>query len=175
MKNILLLVCLSFTIGCVAQQNFDQLDRMDQIQAVVVTPKMFDMMAKVKMDDTDKGAAHYLALIASLDQLKLYTTTDKQAAIIMKSVVDQYVVASKLSVLTAVSEQEKKVSLYTKPGTTTDLVAEILLHLEGTGNQESMLFSLTGNINLDEVAFLSERLKLNGNESIQKAVKSLKK
>jgi hypothetical protein len=93
----------------------------------------------------------------------------------MKSVVDQYVVASKLSVLTAVSEQEKKVSLYTKPGTTTDLVAEILLHLEGTGNQESMLFSLTGNINLDEVAFLSERLKLNGNESIQKAVKSLKK
>ena len=175
MRIIFMFVGLHFTLGCVAQQNFDQLDRIDQIQAVVVTPKMFDMMAKVKMDDTDKGAAHYLALIASLDQLKLYTTTDKQAAIIMKSVVDQYVVASKLSVLTAVSEQEKKVSLYTKPGTTTDLVAEILLHLEGTGNQESMLFSLTGNINLDEVAFLSERLKLNGNESIKKAVKSLKK
>ena len=139
MKSILLLVSLSFTIVCVAQQNFDQLDRIDQIQAVVVTPKMFDMMAKVKMDDTDKEAAHYLALIASLDQLKLYTTTDKQAAIIMKSVVDQYVVASKLSVLTAASDQEKKVSLYTKPGNTTDLVAEILLHLEGTGSQESML------------------------------------
>jgi hypothetical protein len=175
MRIIFMFVGLHFTLGCVAQQNFDQLDRIDQIQAVVVTPKMFDMMAKVKMDDTDKGAAHYLALIASLDQLKLYTTTDKQAAIIMKSVVDQYVVASKLSVLTAVSEQEKKVSLYTKPGTTTDLVAEILLHLEGTGNQESMLFSLTGNINLDEVAFLSERLKLTGKESIQKAVKGIKK
>lgn len=172
MKNILLLVCLSFTIGCVAQQNFDQLDRMDQIQAVVVTPKMFDMMAKVKMDDTDKEAAHYLALIASLDQLKLYTTTDKQAAIIMKSVVDQYVVASKLNVFTATSDQDKKVSLYTKPVTTTDLVAEILLHLEGTGSQESMLFSLTGNINLDEVAFLSERLKLPGQTAIKKVLSS---
>jgi hypothetical protein len=172
MKNILLLVCLSFTIGCVAQQNFDQLDRMDQIQAVVVTPKMFDMMAKVKMDDTDKEAAHYLALIASLDQLKLYTTSDKQAAIIMKSVVDQYVVASKLSVLTATSDQDKKVSLYTKPVTTTDLVAEILLHLEGTGSQESMLFSLTGNINLNEVAFLSERLKLPGQTAIKKVLSS---
>lgn len=172
MKNILLLVCLSFTIGCVAQQNFDQLDRMDQIQAVVVTPKMFDMMAKVKMDDTDKEAAHYLALIASLDQLKLYTTTDKQAAIIMKSVVDQYVVASKLNVFTATSDQDKKVSLYTKPVTTTDLVAEILLHLEGTGGQESMLFSLTGNINLDEVAFLSERLKLPGQTAIKKVLSS---
>jgi hypothetical protein len=174
MKSILLLVSLSFTIVCVAQQNFDQLDQMDQIQAVVVTPKMFDMMAKVKMDDTDKEAAHYLALIASLDQLKLYTTTDKQAAIIMKSVVDQYVVASKLSVLTAASDQEKKVSLYTKPGNTTDLVAEILLHLEGTGSQESMLFSLTGNINLDEVAFLSERLKLPGQTTIKKVLSSKK-
>ena len=46
MKSILLLVSLSFTIVCVAQQNFDQLDRIDQIQAVVVTPKMFDMMYK---------------------------------------------------------------------------------------------------------------------------------
>jgi hypothetical protein len=169
------LVGLHFTLGCVAQQNFEQLDRMDQIQAVVVTPKMFDLMAKVKMDDSDQESARYLALISNLDQLKLYTTTDKVAATAMKSVVDQYVSVAKLSKLTAVSDQDKKVSVYTKPGTTTDLVAEILLHLEGTGNQESMLFSLTGNINLDEVAFLSERLKLNGNESIQKAVKSLKK
>jgi hypothetical protein len=136
---------------------------------------MFDLMAKVKMDDSDQESARYLALISNLDQLKLYTTTDKVAATAMKSVVDQYVSVAKLSKLTAVSDQDKKVSVYTKPGTTTDLVAEILLHLEGTGNQESMLFSLTGNINLDEVAFLSERLKLNGNESIQKAVKSLKK
>jgi len=174
MKNTLLLVCLGFSIGCFAQQNFEQLDRMDQIQAQVVTPKMFDMMAKVKMDNTDREAAHYLALISSLDQLKLYTTTDKQAAIIMKSVVDQYVAASKLSTLNTMSDQEKKVSVYIKPGNSLVSIAEVLLHLEGAGNQETMLFSLTGNINLDEVAFLSERLKLPGKEAIQRAVKGSK-
>jgi hypothetical protein len=167
-----MLVGLHFTLGCVAQQNFDQLDRMDQIQAVVVTPKMFDLMAKVKMDDSDQESARYLALISSLDQLKLYTTTDKVAATAMKSVVDQYVSVAKLSKLTAVSDQDKKVSVYTKPGTSAVLIAELLLYLEGTGNQESMLFSLTGNINLDEVAFLSERLKLPAQSAIKKVLES---
>jgi len=172
MRIIFMLVGLHFTLGCVAQQNFDQLDRMDQIQAVVVTPKMFDLMAKVKMDDSDQESARYLALISSLDQLKLYTTTDKVAATAMKSVVDQYVSVAKLSKLTAVSDQDKKVSVYTKPGTSAVLIAELLLYLEGTGNQESMLFSLTGNINLDEVAFLSERLKLPAQSVIKKVLES---
>jgi len=172
MRIIFMLVGLHFTLGCVAQQNFDQLDRMDQIQAVVVTPKMFDLMAKVKMDDSDQESARYLALISSLDQLKLYTTTDKVAATAMKSVVDQYVSVAKLSKLTAVSDQDKKVSVYTKPGTSAVLIAELLLYLEGTGNQESMLFSLTGNINLDEVAFLSERLKLPAQSAIKKVLES---
>jgi len=172
MRIIFLLVGLHFTLGCVAQQNFEQLDRMDQIQAVVVTPKMFDLMAKVKMDDSDQESARYLALISNLDQLKLYTTTDKVAATAMKSVVDQYVSVAKLSKLTAVSDQDKKVSVYTKPGTSAVLIAELLLYLEGTGNQESMLFSLTGNINLDEVAFLSERLKLPAQSAIKKVLES---
>lgn len=172
MRIIFILVGLHFTLGCVAQQNFEQLDRMDQIQAVVVTPKMFDLMAKVKMDDSDQESARYLALISNLDQLKLYTTTDKVAATAMKSVVNQYVTFAKLSKLTAVSDQDKKVSVYTKPGTTAVLIAELLLYLEGTGNQESMLFSLTGNINLDEVAFLSERLKLPAQSAIKKVLES---
>jgi hypothetical protein len=92
----------------------------------------------------------------------------------MKSVVDQYVSVAKLSKLTAVSDQDKKVSVYTKPGTSAVLIAELLLYLEGTGNQESMLFSLTGNINLDEVAFLSERLKLPAQSVIKKVFESKK-
>ena len=174
MRTIFLLVGLCFTLGCVAQQNFEQLDRMEQIQAVVVTPKMFDLMAKVKMDDSDQESARYLALISNLDQLKLYTTSDKVAASAMKSVVDQYVSVAKLSKLTAVSDQDKKVIVYTKPGTSAVLIAELLLYLEGASNQESMLFSLTGNINLDEVVFLSERLKLPAQSAIKKVFESKK-
>lgn len=174
MKNILLLVCLSFTIGCVAQQNFDQLDRMDQIQAVVVTPKMFDLMAKVKMDESDKEAARYLAMIKNLTHLTLYTTEDKPTATHMRTVVDEYVAEQKLTEVTRFAESGKKISLYTKQGVDAQLLSEILLFVESSSAEETVLFSLRGSIDVNEVAFLSERLKLPGKEAIQKTVKAIK-
>ena len=93
----------------------------------------------------------------------------------MKSVVNQHVVAEKMTEMSRFTENGKLIVFYTKSAQDGQHYTEILLFVDSSTAEDSILFSLRGTIDVNEIAFLSERLKLNGKESIQKAVKSLKK
>ena len=176
MKKIVLgLLSFSFYYGVHAQKQLDAFEAMDQVKSVVVNQKMFDLMAKVKMDDSDKEAAHYLSLLQKLDQLKLYATVDKSTALQMKTAVGEYVSATNLAAMSKITDSGNQISLFVKPGTSATELTEMLLFVEGAANEETVVFSLTGLIDLNEVAFLSERLKLPGKAAIQKAVQLQKK
>jgi hypothetical protein len=176
MKKIgIILLVLSVSFCGFAQKQLASFEGMDQVKSVVVNQKMFELMAKVKMDDSDKEAARYLAMIKKLSQLTLYSTADKPTASSMKSAVNQYVAAQKLTEMSRISENGKQIIFYTKPGENEQLLSEILLFVDSSTAEETILFSLRGTIDVNEIAFLSERLKLTGKESIQKAIKSIKK
>lgn len=176
MKKIgIVLVAMSVSLCGFAQKKLADFEGMDQVKSVVVNQKMFELMAKVKMDDSDKEAARYLAMITKLSQLTFYSTPDKHTASEMKSVVNQLVVAEKMTEKSRISENGKQIFFYTKPGENEMLLSEILLFVDGSTAEETILFSLRGTIDINEIAFLSERLKLTGKESIQKAVKGIKK
>lgn len=176
MKKIFLLgVMLWFSLSGFAQTQLDQFEGMDQVKSVVVNQKMFDLMAKVKMDESDQEAAHYLALLKKLTQLKLYSTVDKATAAQMKTVFVQYAAASKLAELSKIVDNGKSISLYAKPRANPSSWSELLLLVEGVAPDETVLFSLTGEIDLNEVAFLGDRLKLPGKEAIKKVVLAQKK
>jgi hypothetical protein len=169
---ILLVMSLGF-VGF-AQNQLDAFSGLDQVKSVVVNKKMFDLMAKVKMDESDKEAARYLEMIKNLAQLTFYSTADKPTALQMKMAVAQYAAATKLSEMSRFSEGGKQISLYAMPGASAQFLSEILLFVESSTAEDTVLFSLRGTIDLNEVAFLSERLKLPGKEAIQRAVKGSK-
>lgn len=173
-KLAILLVVMSLSFCGFAQKQLDVFSGLDQVKSVVVNQKMFDLMAKVKMDESDKEAARYLAMIKNLTHLTLYTTEDKPTATHMRTVIDEYVAEQKLTEVTRFAESGKKISLYTKQGVDAQLLSEILLFVESSSAEETVLFSLRGTIDVNEVAFLSERLKLPGKEAIQKTVKAIK-
>lgn len=169
---ILLVMSLGF-VGF-AQNQLDAFSGLDQVKSVVVNKKMFELMAKVKMDDSDKEAARYLAIIKNLTQLTLYSTTDKPTAAQMKTAVARYAADTKLTEMSRFSENGKQISLSVKPGASAQFLSEILLFVDSSTTEDTVLFSLRGTIDLNEVAFLSERLKLPGKEAIQKAVNGSK-
>jgi hypothetical protein len=173
-KLAILLVVMSLSFCGFAQNQLDAFSGLDQVKSVVVNQKMFDLMAKVKMDESDKEAARYLAMIKNLAHLTFYSTADKPTASQMKMAVAQYAAATKLSEMSRFSEGGKQISLYAMPGAPAQFLSEILLFVESSTAEETVLFSLRGTIDLNEVAFLSERLKLPGKEAIQKAVKGIK-
>lgn len=157
-----------------AQNQLDAFSGLDQVKSVVVNKKMFELMAKVKMDESDKDAARYLTIIKNLTQLTLYSTSDKPIAAQMKIAVVRYAADNTLTEMSRFSENGKQISLFVKPGASAQFLSEILLFVESSTAEDSVLFSLRGTIDLNEVAFLSERLKLPGKEAIQKAVKGSK-
>jgi hypothetical protein len=71
-----------------------------------------------------------------------------------------------------VNDGGKNVKIYVKSGATSSQVRELLMFIEGgTGKNETVLLSLTGNFDLDEISALTEKMKLPGGNELKKASK----
>ena len=129
-------------------------------------------MSKVKMDATDINAQVYMSLLKKLDNLKVFTTTSTKSASEMKSTVAGYLKSNPLDELMRVNDGGKNVKIYVKSGASSSQVRELLMFIEGNGGKnETVLLSLTGNFDLDEISALTEKMKLPGGNELKKASK----
>lgn len=170
-KYITIILIIVFSSPFFAQNSLDKFNDQDGITAVVVNKKMFDLMSKVKVDATDKETQQYMSLIKKLDNLKVYTTTSSKAALDMKSTADKYIKQVGLEELMKVNEGGKNIRIVVKSGTDTQ-IKELLMFIEGSGrDNETVLMSLTGNFYLNEIAVLTDKMKIPGGEELKKATK----
>jgi len=167
-----LVIALSSTV-IFAQSAFDKYDGQDNVTSVIVNKKMFELMSKVKVDASDKEAQAYMSLLKKLDNLKVFTTNSSKTASEMKSTVGSYLKSNPLEELMRVNDSGKKVNIYVKSGATSSQVKELLMFIEGVNvkGNETVLLSLTGNFDLDEISALTEKMKLPGGDSLKKASK----
>ena len=173
MKKIILIIALVFVSNSFfAQSIFDKFDNQDDIVAVVVNKKMFSMLSKV--DTKDKESQQYLNLIKKLDNLKVFVTQNNKKGNEMKSVADKYQKSAGLEELMRISEKGKNVKIFVKSGATESEIKELLMFIEGSGKEETVLMSLTGNFNMDELSALTDKMKLPGGEELKKAAKDKK-
>ena len=90
----------------------------------------------------------------------------------MKSTVNSYLKANPLDELMRVNDGGKNVKIYVKSGANSNQVKELLMFIEGANaKNETVLLSLTGNFDLDEISALTEKMKLPGGDSLKKASK----
>lgn len=167
-----LVIALSSTV-LFAQSAFDKYDGQENVTSVIVNKKMFELMSKVKVDGSDKEAQAYMALLKKLDNLKVFTTNSNKTASDMKSTVGNYLKSNPLDELMRVNDSGKKVNIYVKSGATSSQVKELLMFIEGVNvkGNETVLLSLTGNFDLDEISALTEKMRLPGGDSLKKASK----
>ncbi|HOD09551.1 MAG TPA: DUF4252 domain-containing protein [Flavobacterium sp.] len=174
MRKLILIVALVFISNTIfAQQTvFDKFEDQEKVTAVVVNKKMFSLLSKMKVED--KETQQYVNLIKKLDNLRVFVTDSDLKATEMKATADKYLKTASLEELMKINEKGKSVKIYVKSGATDSQIKELLMFIDGTGKEETVLMSLTGNFDLDELSVLTEKMKLPGGDDLKKASKSKK-
>ena len=171
-KFFLLTMIFAFSSSAVFSQNsFDKFDGQDGVTSIIVNKKMFELMSKVKVDASDKETQQYLNLIKKLDNLKVFTTKSSRVEGEMRIVADKYIKTAGLEELMRVNENGRNVKILVKSGTTDSQIRELLMFIEGAKNEETVLMSLIGNFDLNEISILTDKMRIPGGEDLKKATK----
>ena len=174
-KNLILtLIFALVSHAFYAQGAFDKYDGQDDVTSVIVNKKMFDLMSKVKVDASDKETQQYLSLIKKLDNLKVFTTQSTRVVADMKLTADKYIKSAGLEELMRVNDGGRNVKIYVKSGATDTQIKELFMFIDSGKNEDTVLLSLTGNFDLNEISVLTDKMKLPGGSDLKKASKGKK-
>ena len=173
MRKFILTIVILFTANSLfAQTVFDKFEHQEKISTVIVNKKMFTLLSKMKVED--KETQQYVNLIKKLDNLRVFVTQSDSKAADMKATAEKYLKTAGLEELMRVNDKGKSVKIYVKSGATDSQIKELLMFIDGTGNEETVLMSLTGNFDLDELSVLTDKMKLPGGDDLKKASKGKK-
>ena len=169
-KLILILAIALLPFISNAQSIFSQFENNDAVTTVIINKKAFEIMSNISVDDQE--AQEMIDLVKGLDQLKVYTTENKQIGNQMKGVIDSYLKQSKLSELLSVNDKDAKVNIYIKEGKNDNHVTELLMlvnEINGNGNKtpESVIISISGDIYLDKISKLINNMNIPAGEHIK--------
>ncbi|HEY4618074.1 MAG TPA: DUF4252 domain-containing protein [Flavobacterium sp.] len=174
-KFLITLMVVLISSPFFAQAAFDKFDGQDDVTSIVVNKKMFDLMSKVKVDASDKETQQYMNLIKKLDNLKVFTTSSSRATGEMKSAADKYIKTAGLEELMRVNDSGKNIKILVKSGATDSQIRELLMFIEGgSKSNETVLMSLTGNFDLNEISILTDKMRIPGGEDLKRATKGKK-
>jgi hypothetical protein len=175
MKNFLIaLTLLLSSFFAFAQDNtaFDKYEENDNVTTVVVTKQAFLMLKKVTSES--KEAQEYKRLVSGLNELKVFTTESSKVATDMRVTFDSYVKSKKLVELMRVKDKEANVKIFVRQGSNEDYVTEFIMLVDemdvtiNKGKPEVVIVSLTGNINLNDIAKITAEMNIPGNEHVKK-------
>lgn len=169
-KLIVLIVIICAPLAVTAQNSiFDKFEKMNEVTSITVTPEAFKMLSKFKGSGPE--AQEYAEMVAGLTSFRVFTTEDLSIAGEMQTVVTKYLSSSKLTELMRVKDKDAHVKIYVREGKDDDHVSELLMFvsdMEDAANQEAVILSLTGNIDLNKIAKLTETHIPNSGEQLNK-------
>mgnify|MGYP006343492975 FL=1 len=170
-KVLLTLIVVLSSNTFFAQSAFDKFDGQDDVTSIIVNKKMFELMSKVKVDASDKETLQYMNLIKKLNNLKVFTTQSTRVQGEMKSSFDKYIKTAGLEELMRVNDNGKSVKIMVKSGAKDSQVKELLMFVEGGKGDDTVLMSLTGDFDLNEISILTDKMNIPGGDDLKKASK----
>lgn len=166
MKKIILIIAIVVvTFSGYAQSSiFDKFEDMDGVSSVIVNKEAFKMLAKFKGGGEE--GQEYLEMVQNLNSFKVFTTEDAKIASQMATVFTQYLQVAKLTELMRVKDASTNAKIYVRQGKDADHVSELLMFVNGVGKYtknagspvqaETVILSLTGDIDLNKISKLTE-------------------
>ncbi len=171
-KTIITFAFFIISTAFFAQSSFDKYDSQDGVGSIIVNKKMFQMMSSVKVDTNDKETQHYLELIKKFDNLKVFTTSNATISTDMKITAEKYMKSAGLEEMMKVTDNGKNLKVWVKSGASESQIRELLMFsVESNKNNESVLMSLTGDFNINDIAILMSKMKIPGGDDLKKATK----
>lgn len=173
MNRLVITLLLSLAPFLSQSQTFEKYENMKEVDAMVMTSKMFKMLAKVDLSESDPEAREYMKLIENLDRIQIYKSSDNKVRSQMATDVKSYLQKGSLEELMRVNEDGKNIKFYSVPGKNDNYVKELFMFLEGETDGEpiSVILSITGEIDLSQLSKLTADLKVPGAEELKKANK----
>ncbi len=184
MKKIIALVVMAIMllpISGIAQDIFEKYNGNSEVTYVSIQPKMFQMIAKMGINVDDAEAKAYMDMVKSITSFKTIVTDNKTiSADISKWVKSR---SSSLEELMQVKDNGAEVKFYIKEGKDSDHVKELLIFVNGidkvmqsngvdiNGQQrkiETVVVSLTGDIDLNEISRLTDKMNIPGGQHLEK-------
>ena len=171
-KLILSLVLVMSANTFFAQSVFDKFEDQEGVTSIIVNKKMFSLLSK--MDVKSKEDQQYLNLIKKLENLRVFVTQSDKKSDEMKSVADKYIKTGNLEELMKINEKGKSVKIYVRSGATDSQIKELMMFIDGSGGEETVLMSLLGDFDLNELSVLTDKMKLPGGDDLKKVSKGSK-
>ncbi|MBK6393006.1 MAG: DUF4252 domain-containing protein [Saprospiraceae bacterium] len=170
MKNLLILLFSLFTGSLVAQADavtkfFKSYVDDDRFSTVYISPKMFQLVSKIKINDMDADLQQLLKNIQGLHILSTHVspkTFYKEA--VSKINTKEY------EELMKVRDEGEDVLFLTKTDATGNKITELLM-LVG-GEDEFSLISFVGDLDLEKIGRLGKSLNIDGSEHLEKLKKN---
>jgi hypothetical protein len=163
MKKIILLIALIVApVVANAQSFFDSLEDMNGVDMVVVNKDMFELLSKFSSERTkDNEAMQMFAMIKDLKSFKMFSTDDVAIADKMEKMADTVIKKHNLTQLMRIKEDDSRIKIYVKSTKNKEYVSEVLMFIKGINKQtkgisDSMIVSLTGNIDINKMSDLAD-------------------
>ena len=173
MKKSIIVILVCFVSFAGYSQNFEKYENMKEVDAMIMTSKMFKLLARVDLSSTDPEAQQYIKLIENLKEIRMFTTNQQSIRNQMAADVSSYLSRGSLEQLMRVNEDGKNIKFYSKPGRNENFVSELFMFMEGEkdGKPIAVILSITGDIDLTQLSKLATDLKVPGAEELKKVNK----
>ncbi|WP_111659329.1 DUF4252 domain-containing protein [Olleya aquimaris] len=182
--TLLVMAILLMPLTAMAQDIFEKYSDNDKVSYVSIKPKMFQMLAKIDIDTDDADAKAYMEMVNSITSFKTMATDDKVIAKdIAKWVTSR---TASLEELMEVKDNGVVMKFYVKQGKDDDHISELLMFINGLDavmkdseikingenrSIETVVISLTGDIDLNQISKLTQKMNLPGGEELEKKSK----
>jgi Domain of unknown function (DUF4252) len=160
MKKIFSIAFIFFFQINFAQTAFDKFEGKEGVSVMTLNKKMIDLVSKVKMDTANKDNQLYVSFIKKLDYLKVITTRNTGLEADLKVTAEKYAKNSSLDALPTTTELGKNINFFVKNGTVENKTKELLVLVQDIKTSEIILLSLSGDINLEELSALTNKMKI---------------
>lgn len=174
MKKLAVLIILYLIPVFASAQNFEKYADMKGVQSMMMTSEMFKLLTDIDMDNQDPDVKRYLKLIENLDEIKVFSTENSQIGAKMETDVQQFLSNSPLKELMRVNNDGKNVRFYSTPGSKKGMVSRLFMFLDEKKGSKPMtvIMSIKGDIDLNEVSKLAQDLNVPGADELKKLDKN---
>lgn len=161
-----------------SQDIFEKYEDNSDVTFVAMQPKMFQMLANISVSSDDPEAQEFFDLVKSITSFKVITTASSSISSDINGWVSTRLKGSSYEELMRVRDGDSNVKFYVKEGKDDDHVKELLMFVTGLEGKnieiegrkmETVLLSLTGDIDLRKIGKLTDKMDLPGGKQLGKA------
>ncbi|MFH6604266.1 DUF4252 domain-containing protein [Maribacter algicola] len=169
MKKLVVILALVPIFGF-SQSIFDKFADMNDVASVTINSSMIRLAGSLAaLDDDDQDAQDFKDIAHSLNGIKVFITQNEDVSQDMGATVKKYLRSSSMEELMRVKDKDANIKFYIKSGSDEDHVSELLMFVSGIKDNdigingrkfESVLVSLTGDIDLNKIGSLTKKMDL---------------